>query len=789
MNYEMKKTDTKLLDDAYWIGAPIIQEDMRETRLRVETAYFKNSFFLSEKTECIITLSAHSRYKLYVNGYFVTYGPCKGDIYRRYCDEVSIGEYLKEGENIIFLQVMGYPPYEAGSETQKGPDWSENRACGACIMLAGSIKTSKETVRLTTGHGDWQVHVSNELTPRYDSQSSVWLGYLEQIDLKQHVQSAETGKFEWNTPLKLWDTEDSAFGIIPVFELYDRPIPLQILKKRNFASQMPTLKNTEGFFTLQLKNSVTVPKNTAAVIELDAGELTTGFFRLPIEGGAGAKITVLYSEAYGVKNGGDRYIKTVRDDWENGELEGHSDICIPSGEKTVYEPFWFRTFRYIRLEIETGDAPVTLHTPTYLETGYPLEEKTKPLAASQPWISDIWDISLRTLRRCMHETYEDCPYYEQMQYTLDTRLQMLFTYAVCGDRRMPFRTIYDYHASLLPNGMLQSRYPCETRQVIPPFALHWISMIDDFYWESGDKEIIRRYIPTMEAVLGYFRRHKKDGLAEKLGYWEFVDWAPEWDETHGVPNACKHGPSVTINFIYAYTLRLAAKLMRVIGFSDFAESYESEAAEICRILNAKCYNSKKGLYRDGPNVEEYSQHAQVWAVLAGAESPEFCRALMERVSEDDTLIACTFPLQFYLFRAYERTGLYSHTEKLWEMWKRLIPMHLTTVPEIPDKSRSDCHAWGSILLFEFPRKILGVEAETPGYEVISIRPKAEFISSASGTVHTPKGDIKVWYAWKNEMFKLKVSHSCDSEVVAYLPDGEKVSCASGQESEFLQRKI
>ena len=75
------------------------------------------------------------------------------------------------------------------------------------------------------------------------------------------------------------------------------------------------------------------------------------------------------------------------------------------------------------------------------------------------WADQLWRISLRTLNRCMHETYEDCPYYEQLQYIMDTRLEMLFTYAVGGDTRMARRTLWDFHCSQLPDGMLQSRYP------------------------------------------------------------------------------------------------------------------------------------------------------------------------------------------------------------------------------------------------------------------------------------------------------------------------------------------
>ena len=106
----------------------------------------------------------------------------------------------------------------------------------------------------------------------------------------------------------------------------------------------------------------------------------------------------------------------------------------------------------------------------YEETGYPLQVQTE-VTTSDNTLADIWDISERTLRRCMHESYEDCPFYEQLQYIMDARQQILYTYAVSADDRLARKCLDDLKRSQRYDGLLNCCYPNCNPNVIPGFSV------------------------------------------------------------------------------------------------------------------------------------------------------------------------------------------------------------------------------------------------------------------------------------------------------------------------------
>jgi hypothetical protein len=231
-------------------------------------------------------------------------------------------------------------------------------------------------------------------------------------------------------------------------------------------------------------------------------------------------------------------------------------------------------------------------------------------------------------------------------------------------------------------------------------------------------------------------------------------------------------------------LKAAARLSRLTGRVETALEYERRAAETAEALHKLCWSEEKRLYREGPELEQYSQHSQVWAVLAELVEGEDAAALMDRMLAEQGLLSCSYAMSYYLFRALEKAGRYDRTEELWRPWRELLKLGLTTWPEDPFMQRSDCHAWGALPLYEFTNGLLGVRPELPGWEAIRIEPQCLSLREAEGRFITPKGLVEV--RWEKKEGKLSISGTTPVSVpvTLVLPDGTVRSIPAGGEFTF-----
>jgi len=679
---------------------------------------FCKKVFVNERKKSIMNLFAEARYKLYINGNLVAFGPCKGSNTEKYYDEVDVTDYITEGENtieVLVLQLVSLSHvYEYSHLTSVMRD-------GGMVLAAwgnlGDCEIETDEEWLCAKEHDW-----NLIRPVH----SFYVGMNENIGT-DFGKNLVYEKAKVIRKLQCIDIDGGRFADISPWIVRKRIIPMLYLKPEKFCN---------------VKDNV-----------YDAGQLTCGYVRIKLSGTGTAKLTYAESKAF-EKDG--KILKYHRDD-ENGVVIGDYDQIAVDGS-ACFESWWFRTFRYIKAELDG----VVIDEIDYIDTGYPLEVYNGYDFGDET-DNKLFDISINTLRRCMHESYEDCPYYEQLQYTMDTHLQMLFTYQLTNDDRLARKAINDFASSYVCGSVTQSRFPSLKPQIIPGFSLFFIFMLYEHAKRFSDFEFIEQYLHIADGIIGWFEKHLDNNMVKRTKFWDFVDWADEFD--YG------QQPTTTTSTVYSLMLVKATEqldwLHKKAGRST---QYSHLAEQIKKSVRENCYHDEKGLFADSYEKNHFSQHSQIWAVLCDVVTGNEAKELMTK-SQQLTSKA-TYAYMFYLFRAMEKAGMYEKVDEILDSLRELIALGCTTLPEVPgENSRSECHAWSSIAIYEFTAKVLGVTVQD---ETIYIQPIVGKRKSAKGKIAAFGECVCVGWNVVENQFKLEVSLPAGHSTRITMPDGSVI---------------
>jgi hypothetical protein len=481
-----------------------------------------------------------------------------------------------------------------------------------------------------------------------------------------------------------------------------------------------------------------LPANTRATLLLDQGHLTNAYAVLETSGGRGSTITLTYAESLQDAQGN----KGNRNEIDGKTIEGVRDVFRPDGgDLRAHQTLWFRTYRYVQMDIETKGAPLRIHDLHGIFTAYPFELKAR-FESDLPWLADMWEMNWRVARLCASETYFDTPYYEQNQYVGDTRIQALISLYMSGDDRLMREAILQFDLSRSPEGITASRYPSDRRQYIPTFSLLWVAMVHDYWTHRDDPSFVRSMLPGVRSAISWFEaRVDETGLVGGIPWWPYVDWAPTWPV--GVPPGGKEGHSTIIALQYAYALERAALLEDALGLADEAARNRQRAQAARHAVRSRAWDADKGLFRDAPGGSLYSQQTNIMAVLVDAVPAGEQHSVMERVLSDKTLTQATYSFGFYLFEALAKAGLGGQYVERLTPWKGMLAMGLTTTPETPEPTRSDSHAWSAHPNYGLLATVLGIRPATPGFRSVRIAPSLGPLKHAEGRMPHPLGDIEV----------------------------------------------
>lgn len=706
--------------------------------------HFRRAFDLaSPPRSFVIHITGDNRYELFVNGVRAAAGPARGDTAHWRYETVDLARWLKPGRNVLAAVVWNFGEYapEAQMSSRTGFLLQGDTEAERVVDTGPAWKCARDEAYSPLPAADQDVNGYYVAGPgeRVNAASYPWGWERADFDDSawQQASAGERGapREVWdNHSQEPWDLGNHTWLLVPrsIPPMEESPLRLARVRKSEGMTAPEAFPSRRAPFR--------VPARTKARLLLDQNYLTTAYPLLTVSGGRGATVTLRYAEALWLTG---RREKGNRDEVEGREFRGNRDVFLPDGgSRRTFRPLWWRAYRYVELSVETGDDPLTVEDLLGVKTDYPFARRARFDAGSEE-LERILDVGWRTARACAHETYMDCPYYEQLQYAGDTRVQALVSLYMTGDARLMRNAIESLDDSRIPEGITLSRYPSRTPQYIAPFSLWWVGMVHDYWMYVDDPEFVRQRLAGVRAVLSFFAaRQRAGGHLGRVPWWNFVDWASGWKG--GVPPTEDDGASAPLDLQLLLAYGWAAEMESALGSAAQASEYRRQEARLRAAVRELYWDAGRGLFADTPAKRQFSQQTNALAILAGVTQGEEARAVMRRTLEDPTLTQATVYFRHYLHSALNKSGEGDRYLELLGPWRGMLAQGLTTWSEIADPTtRSDCHAWGASPNYELLRTVLGVDAAEPGFRHVRVRPFLGSLSRVSGTVPHPKGEVSV----------------------------------------------
>ena len=466
------------------------------------------------------------------------------------------------------------------------------------------------------------------------------------------------------------------------------------------------------------------PEGVTAEGLLDFGRESFGF--LCLTAAAPGPYTVYYGESKEEALAGKQ-----GETWDTGVFaRAGEEVRLPS-----------HALRYARV-----DGPADMRAAYLLEEHNGLPWRAA-FHSEDARLNAIYEVSARTMALCTREFFLDGIKRDRWVWAGDALQSVLLNHYSYFDRATTRRTL----------AALRGREPFDQHiNTILDYTFYWMIAVWADYFYTGDASFLSGMYDKMVSAMDYTLRFvSADGfVVGQKRDWVFVDWA----------DMPKEGELCVEQVLLWKALCVLSDSAAVLGRAGDAAAYRRRADALRERILAVFWSEEAGtlLHRRAPDgtVCGHTRYAPMFALLYGLLPEDKARRAMENSLLSDSAPAITTPyMRFYEMDALFRAGRAREVlQGVRAYWGGMLDLGATSIWEQFDPSetgaahyamygrpfgRSLCHCWGAGPVYLCGRHILGVAPTAPGYASYEVRPNPGGLQSASGTVPTPEGEIRV----------------------------------------------
>jgi hypothetical protein len=488
----------------------------------------------------------------------------------------------------------------------------------------------------------------------------------------------------------------------------------------------------------------------------DLGEQNIGCWQFDVDAEAGAVMDIAAVE-YIAPDGRVQHTERYRNSMRY--------IC-KAGENR-YTSLMRRSGRYLFVTFRNLSAPAKLKNLRLIESTYPVRPVGR-FECADSRLNRIWEISARTLKLCMEDTYTDCPLYEQTHWVGDARNESIISYTAFGSGDLGQRCARLTAYSLETSPITLSQTPSTWKIAIPAFSFLWTMSVWENYFYTGDKEFLAWAYPYMIRNL-----KGAEGLSDAQGlfsapFWNMFDWAGI-DDRHD---------TVTHNSLFAIgAVQAALRSADALGDTEQVAWLQQYRDRLLKAVNA-LWDDTLGWYpdsvhEDGKPSSKTSVHTGFLSLLYDIAPPERREAILQKVltpPEGMTKVGSPFAVM-YLLDALEKSGQPDAVvRRIYDYYQVMLDMNATTVwesypggttkgDEFP--TRSHCHGWSAAPIYFLNRSVLGITPIAVGGAEYRISPRLSGLEWAKGASCSVHGPVEV--SWRKEGDTVRIDAKAPKE--------------------------
>lgn len=605
--------------------------------------------FFSKGKKATLKICAETNYIAYLNGKMVGYGQFPGYKNIKYFDEIDLSDYIVGGRNELRITVW-YEGLNSFTHIEDG--------AGLIFELVNESDIVCFSDKQTLGTIDAR-YISGQ-----KKMITIQIGYTSGMTSQQTQESYK-----------------------PCVEF---------LREVKYEKR-PVEKLVDGEFIAG--KLIDAEKHL-----YDLGREDAGYLRLDIECEEDCLLTVGYGEH--IYDGEVR--RKIPGGYKNKGRDFSLEFCCVKGNNCFENRFLRLAGRYLQIYC---DKSFKVNGIGLIPVYYPVKEcKINFLSGLD---KQIYDTCVRTLRLCMHEHYEDCPWREQALYSLDSRNQMLCGYYAFQEKKFQRANLVFMSHGTREDGLLELTYPAINTPAIPFFSLIYIVAIDEYIRHTNDKTILDEVWETIKGIVQVFvERLGENSLIENFPapYWNFYEWSKgsHNDDELKVEIPRVQKTELLLNCAFVYTMQSYKRLCEYIG-----EQFLIPIDKVKTAIQNNFYDQERNLYFLSNRDKTCSQLGNAFATIIGLGN----KGIIEAIKNDDSLVPATLSMLGFVYDALlqekgnEEFILNDIRSKYGYMLEKGATSFWETIGGAFNvgSAQSLCHGWSAIPVYYY-NKILNLDS-------------------------------------------------------------------------------